>query len=152
MSRNIKPKGKAPVYPEMKPFQIDRDPKRYDGFRVPDGYFDDVADRVFQRLETPETASNKRFGRRRNRYAAVAAVALLALMLPFAWQQFGSTAVDEASMENYLNDEAGFTSYEMGELLDEGDLSTLESQLPVDDQAIEDVLSQNANLENYIAD
>ncbi|UMY64797.1 MULTISPECIES: hypothetical protein [unclassified Flavobacterium] len=153
MSRNIKPKPDGPVYPHMTPFELDSDPTKYDGFRVPDGYFDTLTDRVFDRLEaTPVTVPRKRYGRRRNWYAAVAAVALLALVVPFAWQQFAAAPIDDITLENYLNDEADLSSYEVGELLDEHDISRLEAQLPVDDQAIEDALYQNANLENYIAD
>lgn len=153
MSRNIKPKSDRPVYPDMKPFQLDSDPTKYDGFRVPDGYFDTLTDRVFDRLETtPAHVTPKRYGRRRNWYAAVAAVALLALVVPFAWQQFAAAPIDDTTLENYLNDEAELNSYEVGELLDEHDITRLEAELPIDDQAIEDALYQNANLENYIAD
>lgn len=152
MSRNIKPKPDAPVYRNMKPFELDKKPGHYDGFRVPDGYFDTLPDRVFARLETERNVRRTRYGRKRNWWVAAAAVMLLALFVPLAWQQFSTTPVDPAALENYLNDEAGLTSYEVGAFLDERDLSKIEAELPVDHQAIEDALSQNANLENYITD
>lgn len=134
----------------MENFNLDEYSKPKEEFRIPDGYFDTLPDAVFSRLGRPEVKVVRMRNSRTWLYAA-AAVLAMGLVLPTVLD-FTDSGPDNASIENYLSTESGLTQYDLAELLTEDDISRIDSELNVDDSAIEAVLSENANLENYIAD
>lgn len=133
----------------MKPFQLDQRPKIDPGFRTPDGYFDALPDAVFARLAQPEPKIIRMRPIRAVWYAA-AAILVVALTLPLGHYLRTSPDPDDAALEQYLLTQSGLSPYDLAETLTEADLRPLEADIPVNDQAIEEALSDNANLEYYL--
>lgn len=130
----------------MKDFKLDENAKHDPGFRIPDSYFETLPDAVFARLEQPEP----KVFRLDRRWYAVAAILVAALLIPMVLRREATPEPDGAAIENYLYAQAAISQYDLVNLLDERDIEQLDSEMPVEDQAIEEILSENANLEHYI--
>lgn len=137
----------------MKDFKLDENPKIPSGFKTPDGYFDSLPEKVMMRLQEQETVKViPIFARRKTWIAAAAALLILALSIPFLWNEPKTTTLDDAAIENYISYQANISQYDLVNLLDDSDIDQMESDLPIEDETIEDILISNTNFENYIID
>jgi len=146
----------------MNDFNLDNEPKIKSGFSVPEHYFDGFSEKVLQQLLKGETKvisigakpasirptrakSNKKW------LYAVAAVLVLSLSIPFIYntQKDGAEA-SNAAIENYLSYHSTLTDYDLVELLDKEDLDKITVTDDIEDAVMEDVLTENSNLEHYI--
>lgn len=135
----------------MKEFKLDNEPKIEAGFKTPDGYFDGFAERLTLAPEAPEPKVVSIFIRRKNWFLAVAATLVISILIPVAaLYQSQPDALDTNSIENYLANRSAISNDDLADLLDDADIQKLNVDLNVDDKAVEDLLSSNANLEEYI--
>lgn len=136
---------------DMNDFKLDRVPKIEPGFKTPDGYFDDLQQKVMQSLVVEEPKVVSIFARRRTWLMGAAAVLVLALMVP-VYTTFYKTdeEIDAATMENYLTYQSNISQYDLINLLDAEDIQILDVDLALEDKTIEDILTNTTNLENYI--
>ncbi|MDI1255812.1 MAG: hypothetical protein PSV16_06905 [Flavobacterium sp.] len=136
----------------MKDFKLDNYPKIQSGFTVPEGYFEDFQHKIMQQLPTPQPKVISIFAWKKNWITAVAAVLVLGLMLPVYNNYQKRSQIDAVTLENYISEESDISQYELVNLLDSQDIENIDLNIQVDDKTIEDVLTTNENLENYIID
>jgi hypothetical protein len=139
----------------MKTFKLDNEPKIDSGFKTPDNYFDDFSTNLVQKLNndplTEKTKVVSIFRRRKTIIMAIAAVLLLALMIPIAYNANSKTKeLDRATLENYLTEESNLNQYELiGEIEPESN-SISSGAKELESETIEEILVKNPNIENLV--
>ena len=137
----------------MKTFKFDNEPKIATGFKVPDAYFDDFHNKIDQRLQENETQTISLFAKRKTWFFAAAAVFIMALSIPLLNIIHNlSTDIDKDTLERYLSNQTNLSNDDIVELLNEEDIQRMKIDLKIEDQELEDILSSNCNIEEYIVD
>jgi len=139
----------------MNPFNIENGPKIESGFSAPDSYFEGFEDRMMPRLPQQEVKVVSLFGKYRTVFYAAAAILVLALCIPVfdLMQKPSADTIDEETLEHYLAYESGISQYDLISVMDVSEIAEIESQseLPVSDEAIEEVLSES-NIEYILTE
>lgn len=137
----------------MKPFKLDNEPKITSGFTTPEGYFDSFNAKLLNKLPKEEPKVISIFSRRKTWYYAAAAVVVMVLSVPI-YNNFTTPSedVDAIALEDYINNHATISNDEIANLLDAEDLEKMKLELNLEDEAIEDILINNTDLEQYITD
>lgn len=137
----------------MKTFKLDNEPKITSGFTTPVGYFDSFTDKVFTQLPKEEPKVISIFTRRKTWYYAAAAAVVMLLSVPI-YNNFetSSEEVDAVALEDYINNHTTISDDEIADLLDKEDLEKMRLELNLEDEAVEDILLNNTDLEQYIID
>lgn len=135
----------------MKTFKLDNEPKIETGFTVPENYFEDFSAKMMQQLPKNEPKVISIFTKKKNWMYAVAAILLLALSIPI-YNNFNSnsTEIDDTTLENYITYHSTVSDADLVNLLDEQDIQKISVDLDIEDITIENELSQNKNLEQYL--
>ena len=137
----------------MKTFKLDNEPKIATGFKVPDSYFDDFQSKIDQRLQENETPTISLFAKRKTWFFAAAAVFIIALSIPLLNIMLtSSTEIDKDTLEMYLGNQTNLSNDDIVELLNEDDIQKIKIDLKIEDQELEDILTTNCNMEEYIVD
>lgn len=135
----------------MKTFKLENEPKIKSGFKIPDDYFDDFSIKMMDQLSTREPKLISIFQKRKNLFLMIAAVLVLALMIPFINNSnTNKQEIDTAILENYITYQSNVNQYDLINVLETEDISKIKISMAIEDKAIEDVLSVNSNLENLI--
>ncbi|HWS60573.1 MAG TPA: hypothetical protein VN182_06555 [Flavobacterium sp.] len=135
----------------MKTFKLDNEPKIKTGFTVPENYFEDFSIKMMQQLPENEPKVVSIFARKKTWMYAAAAILVLALSLPIYTNYFShSSEIDEATLENYITYQSTVSDTDLVNLLDEQDIQKMSVDLDIEDITIENELSQNKNLEQYL--
>lgn len=122
------------------------------GFKIPENYFDDFSEKVMQKLPENKPKVISIFAKRKTWLYAAAAVLVASLTIPIATRyNTQSRVLDQATLENYLTVHADFSDDELVELLSEEDIEKIKLDYPIEDQTVEDILSTNTDLEEYIS-
>lgn len=139
----------------MKTFKLNSEPKIDSGFKTPDNYFENFSENLLQKLPiepiSEETKVISIFRKRKTIIMAVAAVLVLALMVPIVYRaNTKNKEVDTVTLENYLAQETNLSQYELiGEIeLENNTLISAPKELET--ETIEDILATNPNLENLV--
>ena len=135
----------------MKDFKLDNHPKINSGFKTPDRYFDDFSEKILHRLEEKESKVISIFSRRKNWLYACAAILVLALSVPSFFQN-QTNEIDATALENYLAINSGISEVDLIDLLQTEDINKIQINPNIDDKTVEDILINNSNFEQYIAD
>jgi len=137
----------------MKTFKLNNTPKIESGFKTPDNYFDTFSARVMQQLpkEAPKTISL--FSKRKSWIYAAAAVLVLAMTVPVVYTNYyiSSPEIDEATLENYISYNTSISDADLVSLLEAKDIQKMDIGMNIEDLTIENELSENKNLENYLS-
>ncbi len=135
----------------MKAFKLENEPKIESGFKTPDHYFEHLSARIIQQLPKEEPKVISFFQRRKTTIMLVAAILVLALMIPIL-NTFStkSTEIDTATLENYLSYPANITQYDLINGLESEDINQMKNSLALEDETIENILSANSNAEHLI--
>jgi hypothetical protein len=137
----------------MKTFKLDNQTKITSGFKVPDAYFDDLQNKIDQRLQENETPTISLFAKRKTWFFAAAAIFIMALSIPLLNVMFtSSTEIDKDTLEMYLNNQTNLSNDDIVELLNEEEIQKIKIDLKIEDQELEDILTTNCNMEEYIVD
>ena len=135
----------------MKEFKLENEPKITTGFKAPDAYFDTLQAKINQRIPEKETKVIPLLSRRSTWVLAVAAVFVIGLSIPlFDYFNDPVSDIDNASIENYLVNHAAVSDDDIVELLNEADIQQIKINISIDEKELEDVLTANSNLEEYI--
>jgi hypothetical protein len=136
----------------MKEFKLENEPKITSGFKVPDGYFENLENSVLKKItETEKETPVFTLFTRRNWILAVAAVFVIALSIPIVNQlNTSKNVIDEVQLENYLAEQSTVSEDDIVELLDEQKIQQIKLELNVDSNELEETLLTNSNLEDYI--
>ena len=139
----------------MKTFKLDNEPKIDSGFKTPDNYFEDFSANLIQKLPKEPIAEKTKvisiFRRRKTVLMAIAAVLVLALMIPIAYNaNTKSKEIDAVTLENYLAEESNLNQYELiGDIeLESG--SIISNTKELSPETLEDILVNNPNIENLV--
>ncbi len=137
----------------MKPFKLDNEPKITSGFTTPEGYFDSFNVKMLEQLPNEEPKVISIFSRRKTWYYAAAAVVVMIFSAPIYNNFYGNTEeVDAVALEDYITNHATISNDEIAVLLDKEDLEKMKLELNLQDEAVEDILLNNTDLEQYITD
>ena len=132
----------------MKTFDIENEPKIKSGFTTPDDYFDKFSERLMQNLPEKEVKVISIFAQTKTWIYAAAAILVLGISIPVANQFFNhSSEIDDATMENYIANNSTISENDFVSLLDEKDIQKMSIDLKIEDEALENELSNNNNLE-----
>lgn len=135
-------------------FKLNDHEKISPGFQAPDGYFDSLSERINAQLSKADTPKViPLYSRRKTWMYAAAAVLVGALSIPvYQTISANSKPLDQTVLENYLVSQSNISQDVLVDLLDQEDIDKLEIGYNIEDKAVEDLLSRNANLEQYIID
>ncbi|MEM8522827.1 hypothetical protein [Flavobacterium sp. PL12] len=135
----------------MKTFKLENEPKIESGFRTPDDYFENFSVKMMERLPASETKVISIFQKRKTLFMMVAAILVLALMIPVIanWSQ-NKQELDSVALENYITYQSNVNQYDLINELETEDISKIKINVAIEDKAIEDVLAMNSNLENLL--
>jgi hypothetical protein len=135
----------------MKTFKLEDEPKIETGFIIPENYFENFSEKLMLELPKEETKVISLFQKRNFLIMMVAAVLVIALMIPILNPNSANTKeLDAAALENYLSYQTNMNQYDLISVLDSHDLNKMKTSLTLEDETVEDILISNANLENYI--
>ncbi|MDD2821540.1 MAG: hypothetical protein PHW29_09785 [Flavobacterium sp.] len=135
----------------MKTFKLENEPKIESGFKTPDHYFEDFSAKIMQQLPENEPKVISIFQKRKNILFAVAAVLVLALMIPvYTTLSTNTKTLDETTLENYITYQSNVNQYDLISELELEDINKIKTTIPIEDEAIEDVLTTNSDMEHLI--
>jgi hypothetical protein len=135
----------------MKTFKLENEPKIESGFKTPDHYFEDFSAKIMQRLPENEPKVISIFQKRKNILFAIAAVLVLALMIPvYTTLSTNTKTLDETTLENYITYQSNVNQYDLISELELEDINKIKTTIPIEDEAIEDVLTTNSDMEHLI--
>lgn len=135
----------------MKTFKLENEPKIETGFKTPDNYFENFSIKMMEQLPASEPKVISIFQKRKNIMLMVAAVLVLALMIPILnYSSASSQELDSTAVENYITYQSNLNQYDLISVLETEDINNMNTSIVLEDEAIEDVLSTNSNLENLI--
>lgn len=137
----------------MKEFKLENSDKIKTGFTTPENYFDNFSEQLTQRLNIPAPKVIPFYKKRTTAYMLVAAIFVIALMIPILNTSSAVTTnqeLDETSLENYLSYQTNVNQYDLINVLDDSDINQISSPIALEDKTIEDMLVDNANLEHLI--
>jgi hypothetical protein len=135
----------------MNKFELDKKPKITSGFKTPDGYFEELQAKMLQKIDAEETRVVPIYRKKNSWIYAAAAALVVSLSIPVynIWRA-PKAEIDNATLENYLSNHSGISDADLAELLDEKDIEKISIDSDIEGNAIEDLLSTNANLEEYL--
>ena len=137
----------------MKPFKLDNDPKISSGFTIPEGYFEAFTEKVLPQLPKEEPKVISIFSKKKIWYYAAAAVVVMLLSVPLYHNYTAqSQEVDAVALEDYLYNHTTISNDEIVNLLDKEDLEKIKLELNLEDEALEDILLNTTDIEQYIID
>ncbi|TRX37523.1 hypothetical protein [Flavobacterium restrictum] len=135
----------------MKAFKLDNEPKLTTGFTTPEHYFENFSAKVLLQLPKEETKVIGLFQHKKRIFMAVAAVLILALMIPvYLRYSSQSPELDDVTIENYLtSSQQDMSQIDLISEI-ERESSTLKMTSDLEDETVEDILVTNSNLEHLI--
>ena len=139
----------------MKTFKLDNEPKIEPGFKTPDNYFENFSAKLIQSLPKEPIAEETKvisiFRKRKTVLMAIAAVLVLALMIPIAYQaNTKAKEVDTVTLENYLAEETNLNQDELIGEIDPENGNIISNTKEVETETLEDILVANPNIENLL--
>ena len=136
----------------MKEFKLDNEPKITSGFTTPDGYFDTFSEKIVAQLPNEESPKVISFYSHRKRWMfAAAAVLVLALSVPiFNKMTTNTTELDQQTLEDYITYNSGISENDLVNLLEKEDIEKMNVDYNFQDKEVEDLLSENNCIEQYI--
>jgi hypothetical protein len=121
------------------------------GFKTPEGYWDDFSEKVMQQLPNNEPKIISFYSSRKKWIYSTAAILVIALSLPIINHlQNKEEELSSSEIENYLTMNKSVSDDEIVNLLEQEDIDNLIISTPITKEAIEDELSNNTELEQYI--
>lgn len=139
----------------MKPFKLDNENKINPGFKAPEGYFDNLPEKVMQQLPRQEIKVVPLYKRPLVWTSAVAAVFVIALGISIIWKSGNSAdiqaddTINDTIVENYLSYQEDITQEDIIQGLTQQDINELEASIAINDDAIESYLS-NEDYDIYL--
>lgn len=135
----------------MKTFKLDNEPKITPGFKVPENYFEDFQAKMMKQLLVKEQKVISIFARKKTWIYSAAAILVMALTVPLYQYLFNTSTVNESiTLENYIAYQTTVSNIDIAYLLDEKDIQNINIDLNIEDRILENELSSNNNLEQYI--
>lgn len=138
----------------MKAFKLENEPKITTGFKTPEHYFDDFSEKILQQVnDKKEVKVIPIYKRKKVLSLLAAAVVVITLMIPIV-NNYNNTSkeLDEDTLETYLSYQSNLNQYDLIKELDTKDIDKLGKNVALEQEALEDILTSNPNLENLISE
>ncbi|WP_158962982.1 hypothetical protein [Myroides fluvii] len=128
---------------------------RNDGFNVPEGYFDTIEQRLFERLDgnVQLRHKNKRIRQLTPIKMLVTLAAAVALIMGIGLlvKQQNTPSLSNETLEHYLEYNSSYTlSNEFIQAFDEKDLQEMEQAIQVNQQELNEYVQTNIDLDYYL--
>ena len=135
----------------MKTFKIDNKPKIETGFSTPENYFENFSSKVLLKINKDESKNISLYSKRKIFFYMAAAVLILGLMIP-VYNYFDNplSKIDDESLENYIVYSSAISNDEFAYLLDNNSINKINIELKIEDKTIENELTNNSDLEQYL--
>jgi hypothetical protein len=135
----------------MKTFKLDAHPKITSGHKVPDGYFDDLQDKIQQQIAQEPIPVITLHSRRKIWIWSVAAVLVIALSIPVLnFINQPNSEIDQATLENYLINHTEINDEDIAELMKDEEVEKIRVDLKLEDRELEEALSGVNSIEDYL--
>ncbi len=134
----------------MKEFRLDNEPKITSGFKTPEGYFDDLSEKINANIPNSEPKVISIFQKRKTWMYGIAAVLAISLSIVFYQQSQSTETLDADFLENYIARNTTVSEYDLLELLEKEDIEKIQIDLDIQDDILEETMINNTNLEHYI--
>ncbi|WP_395067149.1 hypothetical protein [Flavobacterium sp.] len=135
----------------MKDFKLDTHPKITSGYAIPEHYFDTFSEKILLQLPKEEPRILSFYARNRTWIYSAAAVLVLALSIPVVYQlQNNQNEMTTSEVETYITQHTTVSDDDIVDLLDKEDIDKLKTDVPIENEVLEDVLSNNSEIEQYI--
>lgn len=135
----------------MKEFKLENEPKIETGFKTPEHYFENFSVNLLEKLPQNEPKTISLFARNKKALIAIAAVLVISLTVPVVYKYVTkSKELDEATLETYLSYQSNLNQYDLIHELDTNDIKSLDQNIALGDDTLEDVLASNPNIEHLI--
>ena len=138
----------------MKNFKLDNEKRITSGFKTPEGYFDNLTNRVMEQLPDNETKVVPLYKRVQKWYVRIAAILIIAIGtgIFFKLNTSGNDVKqpDASTIENYLVYQSDITNEDLYEHLDDNDIKILEESIQISNEAIEIYIVYENEYEYYI--
>lgn len=137
----------------MKEFKLENEPNIPTGFKAPENYFDDFSAKVLNQINEREVKVIPIYKRKRFLTMLAAAVVFIAMMIPIV-NNYNNTSkdLDENTLETYLAYQSNLNQYDLINQLDTKDIESLNKNVALEQETLEDILSSNPNIENLISE
>lgn len=135
----------------MKEFKVNETNKLKSGFTTPDNYFDSFSEKVLLQLPKEEPKVISIFSRKKIwYYAAASVVVLIGSALLYHNYTINTEELEAVAYEDYITNHMNMSNEDMATLLSQEDLDKMKLELNLEDEAIEEVLLNNTDIEQYI--
>ena len=135
----------------MKEFKLDEMPKIKSGFKTPENYFNAFSEKILAQLPEKKPKIIPLFGSRKKFLFAVAALLIVALSVSiFNTLSNNNVDIDQQTLEDYIAQNTRVSENDILDLLEKEDIEKLNLDYQIPDKTVEDELSTNENLEQYI--
>lgn len=137
----------------MKEFKLENESKITTGFKTPDNYFNDFSAKVLNQINEGEVKVIPIYRRKKVLAMVAAAVVFIGLMIPVVNNyQNTSKDLDANTLETYLTYQSNLNQYDLINQLDTKDIESLNNNVALEQETLEDILSSNPNIENLISE
>lgn len=135
----------------MKNNLLENEKKITSGFIVPEDYFQNFSNNLMQKLPAKEIKTISFYARNKKWIYSAAAILVIALSLPIVFQmEKEEELLSDTEIENYLTQQNAISEDEIIKCLEKEDLVNLKINSTVTEEAIEEELINNNELEQYI--
>jgi hypothetical protein len=135
----------------MNNFKLDTNEKITSGFKIPEDYFETFSEKVLNQLHSEEPKVIPFYAKYSRIFYSAAAVIVLALSIPIANQlQNNSDEMASNEIENYLTQHSTLSDDDIVNLLDTEDIENIKIDNKIENEALEEALLNNSQIENYI--
>lgn len=137
----------------MKEFKLDNEPKITTGFNTPENYFNDFSSKVLNQINEREVKVIPIYKRKKVLAMLAAAVVVIAFMIPIV-NNYNNTSkdLDANTLETYLAYQSNLNQEDLINQLDTKDIESLNKNVALEQETLEDILSSNPNIENLISE
>jgi hypothetical protein len=134
----------------MKEFNLESHKKINPGFTVPENYFETFSEQLMQQLPEKETKTIAIARLTKRWIYGAAAVFVVSVSVPVINNYESDVPLADVHIEQYMSYNFNISEHEIASLLDQTDLQELKMELKIEDKTIENELSTDTNLEQYL--
>ena len=128
----------------MKDFKLDNHPKINSGFKAPEGYFDDLSEKIETKLLRQETLTISILRKNKKWIPAVAAIFIVAIgIFYFLKQKTSGNDLDATTAENYVVYQSDISQDDLVMLLNDRDLDKMKVDLKIQNDTLENLILDN---------
>ena len=136
----------------MNDFKINSEHKIESGFKIPENYFENFSEKVLLKINKPEPKVVSIFYKRKTWISSLAAVLVISLSVTLYTKIAVKSSEEKLTLENYITNQSEISQFDFVALLDTKDIEKIKIDLKLDDEKIEEVLTNSSDIENYLTE